>query len=229
MAEVLEMIFNTSLAEKLSYFYNSDQYRSKNTSFWDFKELYATIVVSPRYHIWVYKTSKDGLDFVYLHKISPRSNQAIALPLFWVSDNNFEFTKFLSMPALKEIKWPGGFFYKMLFLTHYVLKPTYTIEVYRTFRKKYEYIFLNKYNNISKQALAIPASAATQVSVLIRAIVAGELPVPKVGEKVECKRVIDGAAGIGIVKMVNVANKVCWVSFGPGSMVKLNFSEIKKV
>ena len=90
-------------------------------------------------------------------------------------------------------------------------------------------LFLRKYNNISKQALAIPASVATQVSILIRAIVSGELPLPKVGEEVECKRVIDGAAGIGIVKMVNVANRVCWVSFGPGSMVKLNFSEIKKV
>lgn len=223
------MIFNTSLAEKLSNFYKSDQYKNKSTAFWDYEELYGTIVVNSRYHIWVYKTRKAGLEFVYLHKISPRSNQAIALPIFWVSDNNFEFTKFLSMDALKEIKWPGGFFDKMLFLTHYVLKPTYTIEVYRTFRKKYEYIFLNKYNNTTKQALAIPVIAVTQLSILIRSIIAGDLPVPKVDEEVECKRVIDGAAGIGIVKMVDVVNKVCWVSFGPGSMVKLNFSDIKKV
>ncbi|MGM9569783.1 MAG: hypothetical protein ACI3XC_06865 [Phascolarctobacterium sp.] len=223
------MTFNSSLAEKLSSFYNSDQYKNKNTAFWDDKELYGKIVVSPKYHIWVYKTSKDGMEFVYLHKISPRSNQAIALPIFWVSDNNFEFTKFLFMDALKETQWPGGFFDKMLFLTHYVLRPTYTIEVYRTFREKYEYIFLNKYNNTTKQALAIPASVVHQISILIRTMVGGDLPVPKVDEKVECKRVINGAAGIGIIKKVDEVKKICWVSFGPGSMVKLNFGDIKKV
>ena len=223
------MIFNTSLEEKLSYFYNSAQYKNKNAAFWDYKELYGTIVVNSRYHIWVYKTSKDGLEFVYLHKISTRSNQAIALPIFWVSNNNFEFTKFLFMDALKETKWPGGFFDKMLFLTHYVLRPTYTIEVYRTFRNKYEYIFLNKYNNTTKQALAIPVSVVHQISILIHTIVAGALPVPEVGEEVESKHVINGAAGVGIVKKVDLTNKVCWVSFGLGSMVKLNFSDIKKI
>lgn len=223
------MMFNNSLAEKLSSFYNSDQYKNKNTAFWDHEELYGTITVSSVFHIWVYKTRKSGLEFVYLHKISPRSNQAIALPIYWVSENDFNFTKFLSMPSLKEIKWLKDYFDKRLYLTQYILKPTYTIEVHRTFRKKYEYIFLNKYNTTTRQALAIPVSAIPQIADLICLIVAGKLPKPEVGDKVESKRAINGAAGIGTVKKVDEVNKMCWVSFDDGGMVRLNFSDIKKI
>lgn len=124
----------------LEAFYKNDSKQAQDY-FWDENELYGTIKVAAGFTIWVYKTRKSGLDFVYLHKISPMSNQAIALPIEWVAANDFEFTKFLAMPTTTPVTWKGGFFNQMYLLQSYILRPTYEIDVYRTQWRKYEYIF----------------------------------------------------------------------------------------
>ena len=227
--EVLVMILNSSLADKLSQFYKNSQYKQANVKFWDTEVLYGTVAVSSDFHIWVYKTSKDGLDFVYLHKRSPLSNQAIALPVYWVSSNDFEFSSFLLLKDSGVVEWEDDYFDKRLFLAKYILKPTYTIEVHRTLWKKYKYIFLYKYNNTTRQGLAIPVEAVPKISRLIHAIIDGKKIVFKVGDKIRSYDVKNGAIDIGTVMHIYDSEQELVAKFEDGAWVRLQFCDCEIV
>ena len=170
-----------------------------------------------------------GLDFVYLHKRSPLSNQAIALPVYWVSSNDFEFSSFLLLKDSGVVEWEDDYFDKRLFLAKYILKPTYTIEVHRTLWKKYKYIFLYKYNNTTRQGLAIPVEAVPKISRLIHAIIDGKKIVFKVGDKIRSYDVKNGAIDIGTVMHIYDSEQELVAKFEDGAWVRLQFCDCEIV
>lgn len=221
------MILSEKLELLLTNFYKSHSYEKITNKFWDSEELYGTITLSSNFHIWVYKTSKNGLEFVYLHKISRMSNQAIALPIEWVASNGFELTSFLSIHSDDEIHWVNDYFSKRLFLTQYVLKPTYTIEIHRTSWKKYEYIFLYKYNTITQQGLAIPVQSVPQISRYIHSIISGKKMMFNVGDKIKSNK--GRAVGVGTVMKLYEDNGELMAKFEDGTWIRLGFYDCEKV